>query len=504
MKKTTLTISIITILLFSFVTLKENNNIKEEYLAITIDNETSETFPTKGDYSVKVNCNNATGIWDYENWNLKLKNTLDNPTCKVKFTSILLRNLNDYIKSKEDIIQTDDSRLKHEIIIENNFTTTISFEQSDYTIVSNDTNFPYQWNDTNKTWESTNKGDDANNEISTFEFSPKSNGTYNLEYKVSSESCCDIGNIYINEMDLKIDITDEDSVVLNDLKTTDIIKITYEKDQSDHKGTDNIIFKINKGTNKKTVIEDFGYRYQGPNPNNYILFNNELWRIIGVFNTELADGTKQDLVKIIKHMPLQASVWDKDGENTWEGSSVQVLLNEHYYNSTNATSNEHCKLYSTDKNFDCDYTKVGLKQQSRNLIEEVKWNIGKYSTSDTTRSTFYTAEQTTKWTGNIGLITVSDYGYSTLSTTCSRNTNLSSYGKNNCQGTSWIKPNGSLWTMTGTSSHLSYYVFNVYSNGNVNSSYANNGYALSPSVYLKSNTKYISGDGTQMNPIIIK
>ena len=32
------------------------------------------------------------------------------------------------------------------------------------------------------------------------------------------------------------------------------------------------------------VVNENGYRYEGKDPNNYVWFNNELWRIIGVFD----------------------------------------------------------------------------------------------------------------------------------------------------------------------------------------------------------------------------
>ena len=40
------------------------------------------------------------------------------------------------------------------------------------------------------------------------------------------------------------------------------------------------------------VVNENGYRYEGKNPNNYIWFNNELWRIIGVFD-ETSHGVNQ-------------------------------------------------------------------------------------------------------------------------------------------------------------------------------------------------------------------
>ncbi len=50
------------------------------------------------------------------------------------------------------------------------------------------------------------------------------------------------------------------------------------------------------------IIKDYsGIRYIGKNPNNYVQFNGELWRIIGVMkDIENADGTKEDKVKLIR------------------------------------------------------------------------------------------------------------------------------------------------------------------------------------------------------------
>ncbi len=46
-------------------------------------------------------------------------------------------------------------------------------------------------------------------------------------------------------------------------------------------------------------------RYTGKNPNNYVLFNNELWRMIGIF-----DGK----IKIIKNDSIKDMSWDSGGK----------------------------------------------------------------------------------------------------------------------------------------------------------------------------------------------
>ena len=52
-----------------------------------------------------------------------------------------------------------------------------------------------------------------------------------------------------------------------------------------------------QGTGK--VVNEKGYRYEGKNPNNYIWFNNEYWRIIGVFDSASHGLDGKNLVKII-------------------------------------------------------------------------------------------------------------------------------------------------------------------------------------------------------------
>ena len=53
------------------------------------------------------------------------------------------------------------------------------------------------------------------------------------------------------------------------------------------------------------------YRYEGDNPNNFIYFNNELWRIIGVFSDNTHGKTGQKLVKIIRNDSIGAIAWLK-------------------------------------------------------------------------------------------------------------------------------------------------------------------------------------------------
>ena len=87
--------------------------------------------------------------------------------------------------------------------------------------------------------------------------------------------------------------------------------------------------KITDTTQIATDDPDNNIRYIGANPNNYVYFNCsdysnqsdstcEKWRIIGVFkNMTKEDGTKEDLVKIIRDDSLGYIAWDSNDVNDW-------------------------------------------------------------------------------------------------------------------------------------------------------------------------------------------
>ncbi len=63
------------------------------------------------------------------------------------------------------------------------------------------------------------------------------------------------------------------------------------------------------------------YRYAGINPNNYVTFNNEIWRIIGLVNVKTENGIEQR-VKIVRADGVKEQktfgnyAWDKDTDYT--------------------------------------------------------------------------------------------------------------------------------------------------------------------------------------------
>ena len=239
---------------------------------------------------------------------------------------------------------------------------------------------------------------------------------------------------------------------------------------------------------------DGNVRYMGKNPNNYVRFNNELWRIIGVFNVKpSASGSAQKRVKIIRNTSIGKMAWDSAVANNWTTASLQTYLNGEYYNSIDSTS--------------------------QSLIGDTYWNLGgSFTYVGITASMFYTRERGTTvhsgwptyWIGKIGLIYPSDYGYATSGgTTTNRascltkelyNWDDSSYS--DCKNNDYLYDFSlSQWTITPDSSG-SGYVFGVNAAGDVSYNYvAGNSYnSASPVLYLKSTVKITGGTGTSTNP----
>ena len=255
-----------------------------------------------------------------------------------------------------------------------------------------------------------------------------------------------------------------------------------------------------KGSND----EDAGIRYSGKQPSNWIWFNNELWRIIGIIPTKLSDGTETSLVKIIRADSIGGLVFHSAASNTiWGGTgnddanTLYTLLNTKYYGKDDATGASLC-LGSTYAL--CNYKEIGISNSNTDyygkMIKDVYWNVGTVSSTSTVITNAYTTEAGTKSTvtGRIALMNASDYGYATSGITYSsiRLASLKSYTQNN-----WLYGEGSKWTLTPYSTSNVVYV--TYA-GNVLGDFAIEGNAVRPVLYLDASVYVVSGEGTESNP----
>ncbi len=297
-----------------------------------------------------------------------------------------------------------------------------------------------------------------------------------------------------------------------------------------------------KGTLNDPGFSKTEYRYAGNDPNNYVWFNNELWRIIGLVNVMISDSEVEQRVKIIRASSIGNYSWDYKlngvgssnsdyGSNDWTKANLMKMLNNDYYYSINGTSN--CYMESVqDCNF-LDGEVKGLNDLSREMVDDsVIWNLG-YGNSDTVSVTdFYKMErgsnsysdQAIKWNTEssdsnifhgIGLIYPSDYGYSTSGGADGRESclsknlydpDLNEYYVLDCYQNSWIKPSENdssyIWTLTSKIDN-DFYIFGIAPNLSIYVSHGST-YPLGtyPSLYLKTNVQLVfdSNNGSVNHP----
>ena len=270
------------------------------------------------------------------------------------------------------------------------------------------------------------------------------------------------------------------------------------------------------------------YRYIGANPNNYVKFNGELWRIIGVFDVDDGTGKIEKRMKIIRNESIGYYSWDNKststgaenlyGKNNWPDARLNYLLNAGhenemyggslYWNGKSGT----CYAGVNNDTTSCDFTSTGITDRAKAMIGDAKWYLGGSSTyTDVTPAMFYQRERgttvysgrSTNWTGKVGLMYPSDYGYATSGGSCIASELYDWYS--DCYHNDWLLTSGWQWTITSRadSSNLIFRIFG--SNGSAGVDDAGSKYAvvLRPTVYLKSTINITSGTGSSTDPFIL-
>lgn len=262
------------------------------------------------------------------------------------------------------------------------------------------------------------------------------------------------------------------------------------------------------------------YRYQGNNPNNYVSFNNQLWRIIGyvpvclevtpvtedtnINGIEFKQGEAQctkweNRVKIIKADPIGGYIYDKDNGLTWNGSYIQSLLNTCYLGKKDGCS-KYCAAFHISQQAICNFSQNGINENDSygNMIESVYYNIGMADSYNLSSSNFYAKEITKQVSEStmVGLMYASDFGYAISGYTGS----LDYSSANSQMVNNWLFAKGYEWTMTTNATSKPIEVKN-YGGLYPSSTYV--GHAVRPVLYLQSSINKISGYGTESNPYVL-
>ena len=242
------------------------------------------------------------------------------------------------------------------------------------------------------------------------------------------------------------------------------------------------------------------YRYRGASPKNYVTFNNEVWRIIGVFPTDDGTGNIENRIKIIRNESIGNKYWNTTkvastlSYNNWTGATLKTELNGDYYNSL---INASQSMIGDVKYY------LGGGGNNSNFNSSVDFYSYERKIKNTKSNEFYYDTNPNSWVGKLGLMYVSDYGYA--SDNCEIKA-LNDYNNSNdlriCNNTNWLfnlkKLEATITQYSNTPTSIHY----IADNGIVISTYQASlaQTVVRPTLYLKSNVKITGGLGTSTNP----
>ena len=203
------------------------------------------------------------------------------------------------------------------------------------------------------------------------------------------------------------------------------------------------------------------YIYKGANPNNYITFNNETWRILSIE----ADGR----IKIVRDELLPSRKWDSTNSNNWDRpSDIKTYLNGEYLESITV---------------------------NKDKIVPSTWSIGGVTIGNNDLAGQIASENGTQsQEASIGLITASEYLRANTNKEECGNFSLNNDNYSTCKTTNWLFKNDYYWTISPYFS-ASYLVFYVDNDGDLNCDDSTYPYAVLPAITLSSDIN-LSGSGT--------
>lgn len=219
------------------------------------------------------------------------------------------------------------------------------------------------------------------------------------------------------------------------------------------------------------------YTYKGANPNNYITFNNETWRIISIS----PDGS----IKIIRNESIGNMVFDTTGgtygSNNWDRPA--------------------------DLNTYLNYTYLPAITIDQDKIVSHTWSMGEIMDDNDSNLAGQIVDEnrTQSQSYSVGMITVSEYLRANTNIEQCGNFSINNTNRTTCLTTNWmyniLPSSGTLWTISPFADY-SDEVFPVLSDGSLNDGGASFSSGVSPVVYLSSDIT-LTGDGSQGNPYAI-
>ena len=236
------------------------------------------------------------------------------------------------------------------------------------------------------------------------------------------------------------------------------------------------------------------YRYRGGDSvvKNYVTFNNEIWRIIGVIPTEDTSGNVENRIKIIRDTSIGNMKWNINGENDWTNARLNTYLNNNYYNTLTSDAKN---MIGTTKYYLGGYNDVP------SFTSDVMWQYERKNEAN--RTGYYYGSNPIMQNDvskKIAIMYASDYGYG-ASKECT-NTLYGYKDSANCKTTNnWLDKSQDTWLLMPFSDY-SAGAFEVFMSGSIyiESLFSEAQGHVYPVLSLSSNVKISGGEGTSSSP----
>ena len=240
-------------------------------------------------------------------------------------------------------------------------------------------------------------------------------------------------------------------------------------------------------------------------------FNNETWRIIGVFSVDDGSGRYESRLKIIRNDSIGNMYYNVNGTNNYLYSTVNEYLTNNYYNSIETSFKN---MIANSKYYLGAITNYEVKKEEMYEYER-KIENDNCTCTESSSSTItcgpdvgcyyfdppFMEPSPKYYIGKVGLMYPSDYGYA-AGEECTET--LLRYNYSICKNNNWIY-SGEVGWFISPYPERNIGAFGVSASGSVSSGSVTNDFnAVRPVLYLKSSAKIISGEGTLENMYKLK
>ena len=284
---------------------------------------------------------------------------------------------------------------------------------------------------------------------------------------------------------------------------------------------------LNASIEKGYLIKD--------NVKNFVCFGTDaspcptdnLYRIIGVFGENYHGVSGKQLVKLIKYDYANSNLLGTDGDyassitpdaRNYKGSLSSINIYYWNYKATDESLNTWSTGLLNKTNLNTNFIN-NIGGTWANKIATTTWKVGgntDANVGDVMPSTAYqneilnpdptlSTDNATEYSAKIGLMYASDYGFAAIPEAWA--TSLYNYAESvngaKIRTQNWMYMGLNEWTIT-RNSDTSDSAFSVDVEGSVITEYASiDNYGIRTSFNLASSVPYVSGEGTQSNPIRI-